>query len=220
MEKIIRGRIKTIDLNGMRELYGKYRFFVWFFLGIILGTFCMNIFCEYFYDKLGIYTTYFMETYGNIVVDKKSLFWYALRDYGLEVFLIFLLSPTSAGSVFLNLFCGYKGVVISLLISSSVLKYGIGGVLVYILSIFPHYITYGMMLWIMVSFGKLINEKIKNYRKNRCMGGGIFESIKIFLCEVTEGRKILLAIVWVLVLLVLTAFLEVYVNMGIMSRFI
>lgn len=71
----------------------------------------------------------------------------------------------------------------------------------------------------MISFGKLINEKIKNYRKNRCLGGGIFESIKIFLCEVTEGRKILLAIVWVIVLLVITAFLDVYVNMGIMGSF-
>lgn len=220
MEKLIKGRIKTIELNGMREFYGKYRFIVWFFLGIILGTFCMNIFCEYFYDKLGIYTTYFMENYGNIVVDKKELFWYVVRDYGLEAFLIFLLSPTSVGSVFLNLFCGYKGVVIALLISSSVLKYGVGGVLIYILSIFPHYITYGIMLWIMLCFGNLINEKIKVFRKNRCMGGGIWESIKMFFMEVTEGRKVLLAIIWVLVLIVLTAFLEVYVNMGIMSKFI
>ena len=220
MEKLIKGRIKTIELGTVREFYGKYRFLVWFFLGIILGTFCMNIFCEYFYDKLGIYTTYFMETYANIEIDKKSLFWYALRDYGLEVILIFLLSPTSAGSIFLNLFCGYKGIVIALLISSSVLKYGAGGVLIYVISIFPHYITYGIMLWIMLSFGKLINEKVKIFRKSRCLGGGVIESIKIFISEITEGRKVLLGIVWVLVLMVLTAFLEVYVNMIIMKKFI
>lgn len=220
MEKLIKGRIKTIELGTVREFYGKYRFLVWFFLGIILGTFCMNIFCEYFYDKLGIYTTYFMETYANIEIDKKSLFWYALRDYGLEVFLIFLLSPTSAGSIFLNLFCGYKGIVIALLISSSVLKYGAGGVLIYVISIFPHYITYGIMLWIMLSFGKLINEKVKVFRKSRCLGGGVIESIKIFISEITEGRKVLLGIVWVLVLMVFTAFLEVYVNMIIMKKFI
>lgn len=220
MKRLIRGRIKTVNLNNVREIYVKYRFLIWFFLGIILGTFCMNFFCDYFYDKLGIYSSYFMETYGNIVVDKKSLFWYALRDYGLEILLIFILAPTSVGSVFLNVFCGYKGTVIAFLISSSVLKYGAGGVLIYALSIFPHYITYGIMIWLLLCFGNLINENMKLFRRNRCMGGSIGESIKIFGRELTEGRKLWRGIIWIAALWILTAFFEIYVNIGIMSRFI
>lgn len=180
----------------------------------------MNIFCDYFYDKLGIYSSYFMETYKNIDVDSKSLLVYAIKNMFAEVMIVMVISFTSVGGIFLNLYCAYKGAVIALLISSSVLKYGFGGVVIYLLSIMPHYITYGVLLVIIITTGFYVWEKMKLFRKSRCMGESFLYSIKLFIRELVGEKKIPLFLLCVILLIVITAFLEVYVNSAIIKKFI
>lgn len=205
-------RLKTVSVAKISNNYAKYRFLIWFFAGVLFGTFCMNVFCGYFYDRLGIYSSYFIETYKNINVDYKNLFLYAFKDILLEMLMVIAVSFTSAGGIFLNLYCAYKGFTIALLVASSVLKYGIGGVLIYVISIFPHYITYGILVLIIVYTGFYLWEKMKHFRKNRCMGESIAGSVRMFLGEVFEQKKVLLVMAVIAMLILITAFLEVYVN--------
>lgn len=217
---MIKKRVHIINGVSIKNIYENYRFLLWFFVGLAAGTFCMNIFCDYFYDKLGIYSSYFMETYKNIDVDSKSLLVYAIKNMFAEVMIVMVISFTSVGGIFLNLYCAYKGAVIALLISSSVLKYGFGGVVIYLLSIMPHYITYGVLLVIIITTGFYVWEKMKLFRKSRCMGESFLYSIKLFIRELVGEKKIPLFLLCVILLIVITAFLEVYVNSAIIKKFI
>ncbi len=217
---MIKKRVHIINGVSVKNIYENYRFLLWFFVGLAAGTFCMNIFCDYFYDKLGIYSSYFMETYKNIDVDSKSLLVYAIKNMFAEVMIVMVISFTSVGGIFLNLYCAYKGAVIALLISSSVLKYGFGGVVIYLLSIMPHYITYGVLLVIIITTGFYVWEKMKLFRKSRCMGESFLYSIKLFIRELVGEKKIPLFLLCVILLIVITAFLEVYVNSAIIKKFI
>lgn len=217
---MIKKRVHIINGVSVKNIYENYRFLLWFFVGLAAGTFCMNIFCDYFYDKLGIYSSYFMETYKNIDVDSKSLLVYAIKNMFVEVMIVMVISFTSVGGIFLNLYCAYKGAVIALLISSSVLKYGFGGVVIYLLSIIPHYITYGVLLVIIITTGFYVWEKMKLFRKSRCMGESFLYSIKLFIRELVGEKKIPLFLLCVILLIVITAFLEVYVNSAIIKKFI
>lgn len=217
---MIKKRVHIINGVSVKNIYENYRFLLWFFVGLAAGTFCMNIFCDYFYDKLGIYSSYFMETYKNIDVDSKSLLVYAIKNMFAEVMIVMVISFTSVGGIFLNLYCAYKGAVIALLISSSVLKYGFGGVVIYLLSIIPHYITYGVLLVIIITTGFYVWEKMKLFRKSRCMGESFLYSIKLFIRELVGEKKIPLFLLCVILLIVITAFLEVYVNSAIIKKFI
>lgn len=217
---MIKKRVHIINGVSVKNIYENYRFLLWFFVGLAAGTFCMNIFCDYFYDKLGIYSSYFMETYKNIDVDSKSLLVYAIKNMFAEVMIVMVISFTSVGGIFLNLYCAYKGAVIALLISSSVLKYGFGGVVIYLLSIMPHYITYGVLLAIIITTGFYVWEKMKLFRKSRCMGESFLYSIKLFIRELVGEKKIPLFLLCVILLIVITAFLEVYVNSAIIKKFI
>lgn len=217
MKRVLNRRLHTVNVSNITDMYGRYRFVIWFFIGIMAGTFCMNIFCDYFYDKLGIYSSYFRETYKSIDVENKSLFIYSVKDMILEVCLVIGLSLTSIGGLFLNFYCVYKGAVIALLISASVLKYGLGGVVIYAISILPHYITYGILLAIVINTGFYVWEKTKLFRKNRCLGGGLFDSIRLLVGEISGERKITLILLSLIGLILVTAFLEVYVNYNIIS---
>lgn len=215
--KSFAGRLHTINTIGIGQRYAGHRYLIWFFIGIAAGTFAMNIFCGYFYDRLGIYSSYFMESYKNIYVESKSLFWYAVRELGMETLLVLALSLTSPGIIFLNFYCCYQGVVIALLIASSVLKYGVGGVVIYLLSIFPHYITYGALIVIILGVGTSMCENMKHFRKSRYAGGRLRESLSILLGEIFHGKSAVLAVVWIISLIIITAFLEVYVNSAIVG---
>ncbi|MFQ9934042.1 MAG: stage II sporulation protein M [Lachnospiraceae bacterium] len=215
---MIKKRVHIINGVSVKNIYENYRFLCGSLFAA--GTFCMNIFCDYFYDKLGIYSSYFMETYKNIDVDSKSLLVYAIKNMFAEVMIVMVISFTSVGGIFLNLYCAYKGAVIALLISSSVLKYGFGGVVIYLLSIMPHYITYGVLLAIIITTGFYVWEKMKLFRKSRCMGESFLYSIKLFIRELVGEKKIPLFLLCVILLIVITAFLEVYVNSAIIKKFI
>lgn len=219
MGRFFNGRIKTIDFNYIVKEYLKYKYMILFFIGIIAGSLCMNIFCEYFYDKLGIYSTYFLENFKGISVDTSNLLAYTFKDLLKEVAITLLLSFMSFGGIYLKLYCTYKGITIGLLISASVLKYGFGGVLIYILSVFPHYITYGALIVVLIRSGEFIFEKMKNLRRNRMMGTGIGESIGVISRDIIFKRDSLIMLAVIMGLIVMTAFLQVYVNTGVLNKF-
>lgn len=215
MQYKIKSRIKVINSGELVYLYKKWRFLVWFFLGVISGTFLMNICSDYFYDKLGIYTSYFISNYKEIDVDKVELFWYSLKNMTIETLLIIALSFTGAGGIVLNLYCSYKGVIISVLLSAYVMRFGLGGVLVYMTTIFPHYVTYGIMIWILVLFCYAINSTTMEIKRVRCINNSKIDTLLNLIKQNFLDKRAAYAIIWISSLIIITAFLESFLSIKI-----
>lgn len=214
----MRGRIKIVDMLMIKEKIEEYKISVFFFIGLIIGSLFINLFCDYFYDKLGIYSSYFLSSYKSIDVDSRNLFIYSLKEKSLEVFVVLFFSCIVFGKIFVNLYVIYKGMAISLLISSAIIKYGLGGIIVYIVTIFPHYITYGMLIYMIIRIAYYLSEAGLEFRRKKYMGVKNKENIKGIILEITESKKLGRIVLVLLLLLLATSFLEGFVSIKIIKN--
>ena len=185
--------LKIFDIQAM-NIKRNHRLFLVFFAGIIIGTLMMNFLAGKYAGQIGIYSEYFIDGINNPDAknfDKWAFNLFCIKKYALEAVVLIALNCTGFG-MFVNYgYCIYKGIAISILISSATLTYGTGGILLYLMSIFPHYFTYVPMVVFTLYFGIKIKENIKKKR---------------VLVSVLKGLAIEAAFV------VCTAFLEAYVN--------
>lgn len=194
IRKIKKG-IPQIDMQAM-NLNMSHRLFLCFIGGIVLGTILLNFFLGRYAGELGVYSEYFVNgvnMYGDNV-NKSSFFIYCIKKYGYECLFIVFLNMTPLWKIFDYLYCMYKGIVMAMLISSATLAYGAGGICLYIISIFPHYILYVPLFVLEMYVSIQIAEKIK---------------------EKTKGSFKLRAIVILAGLIIGTSFLEAYLNYSI-----
>ncbi len=193
----IKKRIPKINIQAMNFRIS-HRLFLYFLLGILIGTLFLNICIGGYATKIGVYSQYFvnrLNIYG-VAVDKMDFFIYCIKKYVIEITVILLLSITPIGMLFNKVYCLYKGIVIALLISSATLTYGVGGILLYIISIFPHYIFYIPLLSLVLYVGVKLSEMIKEHKK---------------------GKFKMRVVIFLIFLAVGTAFFEAYVNYPILK---
>ena len=184
--------IPKINIQAM-TLSMRHRLFLFFIAGIIIGTMLLNLWLEGYAGAFGIYSEYFVNNinmYGNMV-DKMEFGVYCLRKYLIEGAIIIFFNITAFGKIFNCIYCMYKGIVIALLISSSTLTYGTGGLLLYIISIFPHYFIYVPFFIASIYVGIQVSEIVKEKKMKKF-------KIRAVIC--------------LILLAVGTAFLEAYVN--------
>lgn len=203
-----------IALYGSVRIVNTVRLLSIFIIGVVAGTFFINIFCSDGYDNFGIYSKYFIEKFQNLDVEKKELFLYSFWSRSKEILVLLVLSFTSLGSIAAEVFLAYKGLTIGILISVYVLQYGSGGLLLYGMSIFPHYIAYVLMVILLVSFSKEIYHCIKRYRED--MQAHLKEAGQMIVK--TKLMPYLKCFFIILILNVLTSYLETFVNLGIMKN--
>lgn len=156
--------LKPAGIQTMKQGMG-HRLFFCFILGIITGTVLINFIGVAYADKIGIYSEYVMGTVsGNEseVFSSWSFFIYCIKKYAVEIIIILVVSCTSLGKTFAGLYCVYKGMAIAILVSSATVVYGAGGLLIYVMSIFPHYFMYVPMLAFALFLGMKIRENLKN----------------------------------------------------------
>lgn len=205
---------------NIRKEIRERRLSAFFFLGVAVGSMLMNLFSEYFSDRLNLYSTYFLNSCKNIQVESIELFSYRVRDLFMEVFAVLFFSAALFGKKFVYMYVIYKGVAISLLISQAVIKYGIGGILIYLITIFPHYITYGIMVVMLVKFGCYAAGEGIEFRKRKYQGMGYFENIRVLINEFKGEKNLVKIMVLFIMLIFATAFLESYVSIGIVRNFL
>lgn len=185
--------LKTVNVQTM-NMGMNHRLFFCFIVGILIGTVLLNFFAGAYADKMGIYSEYAMGDIGSLTTEgfsKWSFFTYCIRKYVIEIIIILIISCTSIWKVFDCIYCAYKGMAISILVSSATATYGAGGLLLYIMSIFPHYLVYVPLVIFTLYFGMKIKEKIKSDKLILLILKGI----------VIEG-----------IIITMTSFLEAYVN--------
>lgn len=196
MGKILKGfpiGLKTFDMQAM-NIKRSHRLFLAFLAGIIAGTLMMNFLVGKYAGQIGIYSEYFIDGINNpdtMQFDKWSFSIFCIKKYALETAVLIALNCTNFGMIVNYAYCIYKGLAISILISSATLTYGTGGILLYVMSIFPHYFSYVPMIVFTLYFGIKIKENMKKER---------------VAVSVLKGTAIEAALV------VCTAFLEAYVN--------
>ena len=188
--KNIKGyKIQTLNIDE------GHRLFVLFLLGIVAGTMIINLFGVSYADKICIYGEYLTDSFERlsiIAMEKGKFFAFCMKKYFIQVVIIVLLNLTSKGRIFNCLICLYKGCIISTLICAATISYGSGGLLLFMASVFPHYLIY-IPLYI-YTFYFVINLKnnvsTSKHILSLLKGAGV------------EGG-----------LIVSTAFLEAYVNL-------
>lgn len=146
MSKFFDGLSKKIRIFNVQtmNISNKHRLFFCLVLGVVTGTLLMNFFGAKS-DDIRIYSSFYassMEDINNGIIDKFDFFIYCLKKYFLEICIIFVIGYTAIWKSFFNLYCIYKGIVIGVLVSALTISYGTGGILLFMVSIFPHYITY------------------------------------------------------------------------------
>lgn len=181
-----------------------------FLFGVTAGTFFINIFWKGGYEELGTYSTYFIDRFSECSVNKKELFFYSFAERSREILVLLILAFTTLGNLVCNIYLLYKGLTVGILISVYVMQYGSGGMLLYGISIFPHYITYIVMIIILVSFVKEIQKEVRveNVSKKEIASRIMKKKLGIYL------RCLLL----IFALNILTAYLEAFVNFDIMKK--
>lgn len=187
---------KQTIIHRSKVTYG-HRLFLYFILGLMAGTFLLIFFRGTYSNSMDIYNKYFFKT-SNIVPstasEKNALYFYCLKKYFKEVIIICIINITSFSKVFNIFYFLYKGFASGVLISSMTLSYGGSGIVVYLISVFPQYISYIPLIIFTILFATTI-RKSKN------------DNVTFF----WYAKCILLQII----LIIITAFLEAYLNVGI-----
>ncbi len=194
--KRVKKGVPKLNIQAM-NLKMNHRLFLCFIVGLVLGTFLLNLFLGGFAGKLGVYSEYFIngvDMYGE-KVEKFSFFLYCVKKYAGECILILFLNITPIGNLFNKIYCGYKGIVTAILISSTTLTYGAGGLFLYVISIFPHYLLYVPFFVASMYVGIQVADMMK---------------------EKKMGKFKLRAVILLVLLAVGTSFLEAYVNYSIL----
>jgi uncharacterized membrane protein SpoIIM required for sporulation len=201
--------ISASKTEDRKELY----FLLCFLGGLMAGTFFVNFFCGNGYDKLGVYSAYFIDKFQNFDVKTKELFLYSFWNRNKEILLVCLVSITSLGCVTAECYLAYQGFCIGILVSLYVLRYGVGGILLYLIAIFPHYISYTFLVLLLAGFSKEIYKGVWEYRKKRLNG----EKEKLF-ADKRIGFSVVKCLFWLLMLNVITSYLETFVNLKLMKK--
>lgn len=194
--KRVKKGVPKLNIQAM-NLKMNHRLFLCFIAGLVLGTFLLNLFLGGFAGKLGVYSEYFIngvDMYGE-KVEKFSFFLYCVKKYVCECIFILFFNITPIGKLFNKIYCGYKGVVTAVLISSTTLTYGAGGLFLYVISIFPHYLLYVPFFVASMYVGIQVADMVK---------------------EKKMGKFKLRAVILLVLLAVGTSFLEAYVNYSIL----
>lgn len=165
MEKILRKFPISLESVNFRSvnININHRLFLYFLLGVCVGTILINFIAGANVDYIGIYSEYSMKYIGNWQAgsfDKWSFFLYCIKKNTIEIAVILVMNHTSIYKIFNYCYCIYKGMTIAIFVSSATLTYGAGGMLLYIMSVFPHYFVYVPMIVFTLIFAIRIKEKV------------------------------------------------------------
>lgn len=186
--KSIKHNIKLIKEQAVHPK-AEYRLFLWFIIGVLAGSLIINMFCRNYRGDINIYNSYI---YGhsntiNENINKWSYMLYCMGNYIKEFMIILLLNFTPFGNVFNRVFLCIKGILIGILVSANTLTYGAGGILLYIVSIFPHYIVYVPFVISSIYVSIKMSERVKEKDKKISIKAIFIVFILAFLTSVLEA---------------------------------
>lgn len=202
-ERIYKMRIAIF--SSVKRMYLLYAFFC----GLIIGTLFLNLVTSNYYDEIGVFSKYFVDKFNALVINKSELFSYTFLSRLKEMALVFVFSFTVISAFYNSLYCLFLGFSTGIFISSLTVTSGIKGVWFYMLSIFPHYIIYVILILFVLSKSSQINQYIYHRNTEKIM------------THTNNNKNMILNIVLIIFLIIticlIEALVEVYINIPILK---
>ena len=149
-------------------LIRRYRFILFIFAGMIVGTVLFNIFIKLKITDADLLGNDYLAIYDSVRINGITVWKYVLKSRMKWLVFLVLAGITKIRIPIYALFTMAAGS--GILISIMVLKYGLMGIAVFLISIFPQFIFYGIMYVLML---KIFIEStgLVGMRKNLILAG-------------------------------------------------
>ena len=131
-------------------------------LGIVLGTAYANLSLRMGWGKWDLFDSSFLTAYADITVNSMILWQYVLRTRIKDFILLSVLGMTRFCRPVLIAYLVYLGICAGALVSSAVMHFGVIGVMVYLASVLPQYLFYGIALWFLYRILYKRNARLSN----------------------------------------------------------
>ena len=179
--------------NTDREVTWKNLAKVILFLAFALGILLANFMGKEKTAGVGILNDYFIEKFKYAGINRENLFFYIIGERLPEVLLLLLLAFSSLGIVVGLLNLGWQGFSIGFMVSAAIAKYGAGGFLIILGSLFPQYIFYmavyagccGLTVFLRGRFQNIVKTGGINREQMRVLGMGTVAGLFLLLVFVT-----------------------------------
>lgn len=141
--------MKRISVSGglRRE------FLIWtFFGGILFGIIVVNIKKNLFMNEIDFLGTDLLYEMKYMSVDYGSFFFSVIKERIGPVIGIMVLATTYLGVVISYGYAGWLGMSVGMFVSASVIRYGVKGLILFLIAVFPHYLFY-LPAWLILLQG-------------------------------------------------------------------
>lgn len=148
----IKGRIEIPHKNLLLCIFGG---------GFLFGIIITNLIGKNYVEEMGILSDYFIQRYRYASIKNTDLFFYILKKRILVMAGIWAMGFSALGVISVWIFVGWFGVSLGILLTASVIRFGLGGLLFSLGALLPHYLVYIPVLIILI--GKVYDTCIRIY---------------------------------------------------------
>ena len=194
--------------EGKNKMVG-YRIYVNLFcVGLVIGIFVLNIGKRLLVENTTLLDEYTLYQMKYMTVDCNALFWYVFRRRIFALLIVLILSTTYLGLVICRGAVIWYGFSAGIFLATLIIRYGLKGILLAGVSIFPQYILYVPAMIMLLSWCEVL------FRGIYCRNGE----------EVVENKKTAMAragkVFLIIVVMAVGCLLESYVNPYILQGFL
>lgn len=130
-------------------------------IGILIGTGYANLSVRMGWKSWDVFSSSYLSSYADTTVNSTLLWQYVIHTRGRDFILLSILGLTALCRPALMTYLLYIGACAGALVSSAVLYYGAGGLLIYSVSVLPQYVFYGAALYLMY---KILYRRTANFK--------------------------------------------------------
>ena len=134
----------------------KKHFILFYMLGFFIGIVYANLMSKDYITSMGIFNEFFLSQYMQADVDIAEYIWYVVRIRVAPVAVICALGCTRLRKLVVALFLLWTGFSSGMIMTSSVLKMGVKGIILCLIALTPHFIFYiagyMILLWYFFSY--------------------------------------------------------------------
>ncbi len=139
-----------MQIKRYRMRNGKLPLVTIFTAGVFAGMFCMNFGRSILLENTGLLDEYTLYHMKYMTVDSSALFYYILKQRLCGVLVLAVLSTTYLGLAVCSGVVLWYGVCTGAFLATAVIRYGLKGILLVVVGIFPQYLVYVPAMIIML----------------------------------------------------------------------
>ncbi len=197
-----------MQIYAGRVHFGKKNLMPIFFIGIVSGILILNLGKSTLLEGTGLFDEYTLYGMKSMTVDRGALFCYVFRRRMLALLIMAITATTYLGYAACIGVAGWCGMAAGTFLSALTIRYGIKGVILAVVSVFPQMLFYLPAIIMMLGWGEDIYRAI--YSKGTLPDG----TDRVFWMK-KLGRLGLIALITVL-----GCMMEGYVNPGLLLGYL